>query len=360
MKTNLLVLSALLAAQSVFAGGGQESHGGIGFVCGEDTSRHEFSVSLLDFAEARIGDMRLTFFNGEKKSEKSSLTDAIERLQTNTVNPGIGKIFADQVLKGIGFFERDKFFLNPFVRLPLDLSDTLPKFEIQRCKLGQIANYSTNSSLYIVKDYFERMKEIEKAGLKVHEAIYKIVRQTKQLTSTKPIRELTALLFSDERDDKAIYELMTALMYQGDGIDITQKTKYSPSEAQEYVDYILNGKSLHCTTMDNKGEVVFKSNKLKNGNRRIEQSFPNDSDDGVIFIGTEYPQIKVDPTDEKYGVILSATEGLTTSIAFNEGQFENLLNNKTGQPPKLHTGFTFRRDESQLYADSSPIKCWLR
>ncbi len=69
------------------------------------------------------------------------------------------------------------------------------------CRYQQAANWDERfGKLFIDKDIYEKLDSMNQAGLIIHEAIYKLSRETKVATETSDlVREVVARIFSDEK-----------------------------------------------------------------------------------------------------------------------------------------------------------------
>lgn len=69
------------------------------------------------------------------------------------------------------------------------------------CRYQQVANWDERfGKLFISKDIYKKLDPMNQAGLIIHEAIYKLSRETNVATETSDaVREVVARIFSDEK-----------------------------------------------------------------------------------------------------------------------------------------------------------------
>lgn len=352
MNPQIYSLGALLISSIAFAQGGQESHGGIGYVCGKDSAPTE--VLMLDLVEAEEGPMKLTFKNAFQ-SPQAAIDQAIERLKSNTANSAFTKRFIPEVQKGMRFAKRDRVNLTSArARIPLNLKDSLPKIELEGCPMRQIADYVTNGSMSVVLRYENAFKPVHRAAFDLHEGIYKHVRQFKSMTSSLPVRQLVALLLADQRYDQEIMDSIDGLNSGIKNPEVKRKEIYTGAESREYVDYILEGRTLNCTTMNNKYGVTFFAKQRITGNWDIEAKLMNDNSID-LFTDQETLQILVDGNTVEF----SEENETKYTIHFDRYRFVELQEERRRVMPKISNAKSIQLDQ---YGDTTTdeLKCWAK
>lgn len=197
MKAIFLMLSLLSISSFAKEGG----NGGGVHDCGVR------GVELYDFYEGRN-----TLLHGirvwtpdSSLSVKDYLGKALEHIERDIpeVAPHIGSKLAE--LLSIPY---DELVMN--FSIPL-IPDADIVFVDEGCEYRQVANWNERFEKIIIrKSIFERLDNMSKAGLYIHEVVYKISRDSKiSLRNSDKVRKIVARIFSDEvltpEDARIIY-----------------------------------------------------------------------------------------------------------------------------------------------------------
>jgi hypothetical protein len=168
-------------------------------------------VTLFDFAEGSIlyGDK---IVEDPNKSEVEYINSAVQKMTEKS--PYLGQMLA-WTIKDI----QNENILNigPYI---LDLTaDTQYGLKFRICTdegepaVKQVANYLDNiNELRIDEKYFAKMSPMNRAGLYIHEALYRIYRHYFKHQNSDKARRLTSLLISNASiNQKELNELLTHL-----------------------------------------------------------------------------------------------------------------------------------------------------
>lgn len=212
MKKVLILFCGLLALTANaenYTGGG---NGGVGLVClNPQQSIKVESVTLFDFAEGSIlyGDQ---ITEDLSKTEEQYLQETIQKMASKS--PYLGEMLS-WTLKDI--MRKEILNIGPYI---LDLTaDTQYGLRFRICPddgepvVRQVANYLTNiNELRIDEKYLAKMSPMNRAGLFIHEALYRIYRQYFNHTNSDKARRLTSLLISNATlTNKELNTLLTHL-----------------------------------------------------------------------------------------------------------------------------------------------------
>jgi hypothetical protein len=160
----ILALSALILSLTSYAGN-ERGNGGSGVVC-RNADGSIKSAELLDIYEGKA-------LFGLKYS---SLTGTIEENYKSIIEDIYGKVLSPTEYM---IFNHIK---NSFVMLPEGvelepINDSLPIIIPRGCKIEQVANFYNLKSIYIVSDIYNKLSDLDKLGLLLHEALYFLDRQ---------------------------------------------------------------------------------------------------------------------------------------------------------------------------------------
>lgn len=182
-----LVLSlCLLMSQAYAFRGNTDGGGGRGVVC-YDNNNNIVSVELLDLYEGKI----LEGLNPIQS--KKSIVEILDQVIDNDINSqdefrGQSLNYTKQLMKSFRF-------LPTGVRLkPIDDSGEI--YVPASCKIEQLANMQGINRVFIVKDFWDKMNNVNKAALVMHEYIWATHRFAGRKLS-KRARRTTARYFAD-------------------------------------------------------------------------------------------------------------------------------------------------------------------
>lgn len=177
----LIVIMTMAASASAFAASGTTvGNGGNSIVC-KNTSGNITSVEILDFFEARTNGLELKL-NDRLPNYKSILIENFNRWQS------IAPKRIEQYKKWLSEFESETIFVSG-ANIP-SIPDTGSVILPTGCDLKPIAFQRPNSEIYpgvkrytISKDLWDLMDEVQRAGLVMHELIYREGILAKHITS---------------------------------------------------------------------------------------------------------------------------------------------------------------------------------
>lgn len=162
---------------------GDKGNGGLSIVCRNETNEI-VSAELLDIYEGRVLAGR-TY--QAKESMRFYFDQALERI---SAVPGFAKIIKEKlehVQISMSFIPHGN------VLLPTD--DAKPVVTKRGCTLEQLANFTHEGDIYVSIEIFEKLDNLNKAALLIHEAVYAARREfgdTDSLKSRKVVAELFA------------------------------------------------------------------------------------------------------------------------------------------------------------------------
>lgn len=267
MKKLILMGMLMVPILSFAADDGKEvGNGGGGVVC-RDSEGKIISAQMLDLFEA--DDYQLTIIHSNKTADVQ-FDDIVKRLAKN--KDGATAIVARGMKMAELLFKRDFTFISEGRKLE-PTKDVVPVISKKGCAIEQVANYLQNGDLKVDSEIYRAFSETEKAALKVHETIYKSLRQDKNIPDTRAIRKLVAFLFSTDATDNEIYGLVIDLLY---GKNYPGAKKYSAAAYVEKLDFELAGGSIHCKSKKSSLEVLIEMKK-----NRTSGVFPEVNNLGV-------------------------------------------------------------------------------
>jgi hypothetical protein len=185
MKFWFFIFSTLVSLSFAHAQmGGVVGGGGNGVVCRNGSEI--ISVELLDLYESRI-----LYGRDYDSMEHLTLDEALEwastKLYSYDFKPAESNYY---FFKGIYSGFR---FLPPGVRLD-PINDSGHIFIPAGCKIEQVANFYSNDKVFVVSDFYEKMDNLNRAALVVHEALWWKDRLMKVETS-RYARRLVGAIF---------------------------------------------------------------------------------------------------------------------------------------------------------------------
>ena len=195
-----LLASTLFLFLSLSSFAKEGGNGGGAYTCGR-------KLELYDFYESREApEIRLKLWkNDPSKSEDDYLTLALEHIKRDI--PEVHASVAAMVAQIQAMPEEDLFVDIDIPFIP-DASITL----IDRRCYVQVANWNERfKKLFINKTLYGKLDNLNKAGLIIHEAIYKLSRDTNVATKTSDlVRKTVARIFSNTVLTKADAEVISS------------------------------------------------------------------------------------------------------------------------------------------------------
>ena len=189
MKTRIIVIASLACMWTSFAlaVGGISSGGGASVVC-RDINKQIISAELLDLFE---GSVRFGFdIQYSHEDPRTQLINAIDNLHDNFKKVLVTEVASD-ILKHFVFLP-----VNVALAASNDLGDEYGVVVKEGCALEGVGFYEDDGTLKVSRSVYNAFSETDKAAFILHEAIYKIARDTSGHKTSAPSRKLNALLFS--------------------------------------------------------------------------------------------------------------------------------------------------------------------
>ena len=168
---------------------GKEGHGGHGVVC-TNSSESISSVRLFDLWEservwglvpADYGSMSWREIVAKRLSQ---LTEPKLRTFSHVATMG------EMILQNIQFLREDE-------KLP-EIDDEDETLLPKRCEKRTVASYLSDEKILIDTELWEMMSEVDKAGLILHEAWYRHLRQTDGITGSRRVRKINAFFLAEK------------------------------------------------------------------------------------------------------------------------------------------------------------------
>ncbi len=202
-----LIILLVLFSTIVFSGERGGNGGGV-HVC-------ENNVELYDFYEAR--NPRLHNLPVWKSIPEVSLEAYLEKALAHIQKdiPSISNRVKAQLNK-ILEIPKDQLIINQGI--PLILDADIPMTD-EGCDYDQVANWNNRfERVFFRKKYYDLMDNMNKAGLYIHETLYKLSRDSAISHNSDKIRKVVGKIFSDElltKDDELTIWSEDALMTKG-------------------------------------------------------------------------------------------------------------------------------------------------
>jgi hypothetical protein len=167
--------------------GGDHSGGGGAIVC-RDSSGTIQSAELLDLWEV---EPKYRVFRTNEDVETQT-AHALEKLRT--FNPGFAEAVTTQLAMNETIVEEVP--ANREVAPPTDAENNLQEIG---CKLEGVAKFDdVSNALFFEQRIIPFMPNTDQAALKLHEAIYRLLRETEHAQNSIKARMLVAYLFTDK------------------------------------------------------------------------------------------------------------------------------------------------------------------
>jgi hypothetical protein len=194
-------LFLLMVSSLAFAG--DKGNGGYSIVC-RDSAGTITSAELLDIYEGRI------LYKRNFAVDQNSVQDLID---VATSRLGEWGLFADKLQKEIALIEQNSIYIPAGNELePTD--DAFPPIKKVGCKFEQLANYTNSGEVLISQEIFDRLDNVNKAAMFIHEAVYSIRRKALGETTSQISRKLVAHLISINPDKAIIDRWVSDSLYR--------------------------------------------------------------------------------------------------------------------------------------------------
>jgi hypothetical protein len=191
MKQLFSLITLILMSATAFAG--DKGNGGFSVVC-RDNAGAITSAEILDIYEGRILYKRT--YPTDQKTVPELIKGAIEKLQDYSY-------FSGKLRKEILSIEKNTVFIPEGNELE-STDDAFPPIKKTGCKFEQLANYTNAGEVLISQEIFDKLDNLNKAALILHEAIYSIRRKSVGDTTSQTTRRLVAQLLATNSDEAVI------------------------------------------------------------------------------------------------------------------------------------------------------------
>lgn len=181
---SILLIGSLLLSSLTFAG--EKGNGGGVHLCP--------SLGTVEMYDLYEGYARYDVARTQKVlSVDEYLAQALEKLR------GVSPRFEKLVRNKIQYLKSGHIIFRKGIRLTLS-DDANILMTDEGCSYEQMANWDNLSEGIIVKkEYFDRLQDLDKAALYLHEAIYKVARDLFDVKNSDLTRKLVGLTLSDEK-----------------------------------------------------------------------------------------------------------------------------------------------------------------
>lgn len=194
-----------LLMMSSFAMAGDKGNGGYSIVC-RDNEGPITSAEILDMYEGRI------LYKKTYAVDQNSVEDLINLALSRVDYWGA---FAGKLKKEIELVEKNMIMIPEGNELELT-DDAFPPIKKKGCKFEQLANYTNSGEVLVSQEIFDRLDNVNKAAMFIHEAIYSIRRKSLGDTTSQVTRKFTAQLLAQNPDEAQIEKLIADTFYRPD------------------------------------------------------------------------------------------------------------------------------------------------
>lgn len=172
---------------------GEKGNGGYSVVC-RDNSGMITSAELLDIYEGRI------LYKRAYAVDMNSVEELIEIAKSRLAEHGG---FLSKLEKELSAIHQNLIFIPDGNELqPTD--DAFPPIKKKGCQFEQLANYTNAGEVLVSQEIYDRLDNVNKAALFIHEAVYAIRRKAVADTNSQVSRRITAHLMATNPDSAVI------------------------------------------------------------------------------------------------------------------------------------------------------------
>ncbi len=193
MRVLLVLGSFLIGLTSIHAS--SRAHGGGGVVCSESSSHGESSVKV----------QLLDFWEGKKIRNLDIPTDKVGNIN-DFVEIAISKLFAfnpelhkhvKKVLPIVIEAYANKIVLENGIQIEAP-NDAINQYTQSNCEVQGLALFSdVHNSITVNGNLINKLSLVDEAGLIIHEAVYKVMRDLYGVKDSVTARGITACIFSE-------------------------------------------------------------------------------------------------------------------------------------------------------------------
>lgn len=196
-------LGLFLILISSLAMAGDKGNGGYSIVC-RDNDGPITSAEILDVYEGRI------LYKRNFAVDQNSVEDL--------VNVALARVdywgaFANKLKKEIALIEKNMILIPEGNELELT-DDAFPPIKKKGCKFEQLANYTNSGEVLVSQEIFDRLDNVNKAAMFIHEALYSIRRKSVGDTTSQTTRKFTAHLLALNPDTALIERMVSDTLYR--------------------------------------------------------------------------------------------------------------------------------------------------
>jgi hypothetical protein len=195
MKAYLIggLMTYVVASMSGEVLAGDKGNGGYSVVCRDDSGFIN-TAELLDIYEGRV------LYKRNYAVDQNSVEDLIEIARIRVSQYAA---FQNKLDKELASIEQNLIFVPVGNELePTD--DAFPAIKKKGCKFEQLANYQDSGELLVSQEIYDRLDNVNKAALIVHEAIYSYRRKALGETTSVNTRKLVGQLLAANADELVI------------------------------------------------------------------------------------------------------------------------------------------------------------
>ncbi len=256
MRPYFSLLVLLVSVHALANGGNGSSGGGAAYVC-RDANKNITSAGMLDTYEGQ-------FWHGlnipiSSVDPTTQLRAALARM-TDDYRRNLIADTADRIFANLSF-------LPAGVEMsPIDdLGGDHPPVKPSGCELTAVGFYVANGVLKVSRDIYEALPMTDRAAFVLHEAIYKIARDTSGAKDSAASRKLVADLFSTDASASVIQNDGASIFFQNDAgfaniaYEGTQTESYSVSIIPDELDKEF-GVEVECRDLPFAQVLVSKQN----------------------------------------------------------------------------------------------------
>lgn len=199
------IMGLILMALTMTAFAGDKGNGGYSLVCRNENGKIN-SAELLDIYEGKILH-NLDYQNNDLEVDSLILV-ALNRTAENDS-------FYGKMARELEHIQKNTIFVPEGHELELT-EDAFPIIKKKGCEFEQLANYTVDEKLVISEEIYNKLDNLNKAALYIHEAVFAIRRKALNETSSFNSRKLTAHLISSNLEDLVLDRMILESLQRHD------------------------------------------------------------------------------------------------------------------------------------------------
>lgn len=190
MKKIFYLTLICLVVPFIASAGGISSGGGTSIVC-RNKKKKISNVRMLDLYEGAIR-FEYPIVLSNVINSNSQYQSALANIKDSFLKTKINEL-ANRLISKI------KFLPNDVILAPAsDLGDSYGIVIPDGCELSAVGFYEKDGTLRVSRKLYNFLSQTDKAAFILHEAIYKILRDTGVETNSENIRQIVAMIFSKD------------------------------------------------------------------------------------------------------------------------------------------------------------------